>query len=310
VFRFTVLAIIVVSACSPASRSGIRPAGTPLVPHSLVGCWRMGDHRFAFDSIPASFLLLRPVEGGMQAWSYFDAGESAYWRVLPGDTVEFVWGDLLHGQRFRGVVQGGGLAGRVTGWSDIVGAPEHSARRTAHTEPCSTDGSSGAPPPNARVLRDTFPAAVMNAMLESLQPYLRQGLPLGARTTTSYGFGARLARLLAARSDLRPPRPDETFAIWVRAEDYSLQRDSASAVVFTSVCEDVPGTRFRDERARYRFIRDGSGWRLKGVDVLDREEGTCGPNRSGDAPGTRVGDARPRSHGSYGFVEAEPADGG
>jgi hypothetical protein len=274
-------ASLLLPGCALAQSASPR---TSLDPRTLVGCYRMDGHLFALDSIPATFTLLPRVEGAWQAWSYVHYGESAYWRVLPGDMVEFVGENSLYGERFRGVRRGNGLAGRVEWWTAVPGDRPRAERSTAVREPCSVDGSLDEPPPNVRVLRDSLVSAMAAVVVEPLLPHARRGMPVGVRHRMvglgldSVGMLARIARSVSAHPELRPPAPDAAFAVRIHIDDYSLERDDASAVVFTSVCEDGPGNNLREERTRYGFVRSGSRWRFTGADPLERREGVCGPN--------------------------------
>ncbi|HEU4562445.1 MAG TPA: hypothetical protein VFS20_31735 [Longimicrobium sp.] len=219
--------------------------------------------------------LLQPAEGARQAWSYFDHDHNAYWRILPDNTIEYVAGNSLHGHRIRGVFRGDSIVGRLSGWTDIVGAPSRAYRVVARREPCSADGSPE-PPPSASALRDSLAPAIAAAVMAPLLPAVRRGVPLGLRPTRfRFGFAFRAAGILAAHPEVRPPpTPNDTSAIWVRVDDdVSASRDSAGAVV--SVCGLGEGATRHHERARYRFVRTGSTWRFAGTQLLERGEGAC-----------------------------------
>lgn len=117
----------------------------PLSISSLVGCYTTGESLIGLDSIPAELTLLQAPQDALQGWSPHHR-QNAYWRILPGDTLEYVEGNSLYGWRFRGVRQPDALVGQIDGWTDVAGPPRRPHRLSVRRVNC----PDGYPP--------TFPA--------------------------------------------------------------------------------------------------------------------------------------------------------
>lgn len=125
---------------APPPPRPLRGAG-PVDWRSLLGCWRVENGTFVFDSAPAH---ARPgaVDARWAEWlprrERRGPGVS-YWWVTPRNSVEFVRDDGLHGRIYELVVRGDRLVGRIHTLTDIVGAYPPAVRTSAERVPCPTD---------------------------------------------------------------------------------------------------------------------------------------------------------------------------
>lgn len=122
-----------------ASPGPVPGGGTGAVEwRSLVGCWRMGDWRFAFDSVPVTPRHWRGRDDARQARTGPEVNPrfDEFWRVAPGDTVEFVMDNGLFGNRYLFVARGDSLVGLRHAISDAAGPPPPPQRAAAVRAPC------------------------------------------------------------------------------------------------------------------------------------------------------------------------------
>jgi hypothetical protein len=259
----SLLMAVAALAAPLAAQSGLA-AQTPRDWHALVGCYRVGDRFFALDSLPGAHPFQPP--GGLQAWDYWYYNGRAYWRPLQGDSVEIGGGDSLHGWRFLGVARGTRIAGDRERWTDIAGIEIRPVNWILEREPCGTDGVSDEPPPNARMLSDSFPVRMAAVIADSLLPEASDSAPLGIRYEDNpYSLSSSVGQALVRRTGLQPG-PDARSTIWMYMEDFVTLRDQASARFVTLSCPNARG-RAVASRRRVRLRRERSNWVLAGIDL-------------------------------------------
>ncbi|MBB4637840.1 hypothetical protein [Longimicrobium terrae] len=272
--RAWMMAALAVLARAPLAAQSAPPSLPAGEWRALVGCYRAGSRSFALDSLPGT----NPFQpaGSLQAWSYWYAGRLAHWRPLGGDSVELGSGDSLHGWRFRGVVRGRDLAGVMTPWTDILDARTPSRDWTLVREPCGTDGVTDGPPPDAQMLMDSFPVRMAEIVTDSLLPRLfGESRPNLRYADDPFSPSAAVGRALLWRTASREPGPEMAVATWLYLDDFTLERDSASANVVALSCPETRGSPSTAARRRVRLRRQGSGWALAGIDAEERVEIRC-----------------------------------
>lgn len=143
--RIVVLGVAGMMAVQAGCASGPRPlrGPSPVDWRSLVGCWRLVEPRddgviVAFDTTLSTARSAQGREGARDARSFREhlSNLQEFWRVTPGNTVEYVVHEGLFGSYSEFVVHGDSLVGRMYLFSDVPSAEPEWRRAAAVRAGC------------------------------------------------------------------------------------------------------------------------------------------------------------------------------